>query len=200
MTKTSTATKSWDDVFLRTAMMFLIFSGALWLGGTVYRALIANELFISGSLEFDPTIIPAQEQILYQLIFASSLVVLISYAITLISAIVVVWRIPLRIKDHGWLLMACILVFMFVPVEIFTAYLDIHFFYLWDWTKDTVASQGLPAFMDVQTELRKTISHRIGALAGLPVMAALCYITAAITVIWQPMRKGSTHTTTETEH
>jgi hypothetical protein len=97
--------------------------------------------------------------------------------------------------------MACILVFLFVPVEAFTAYLDIHFFYLWDWTTDAIASNGQQAFMDVQTELRKTISHRIGALAGLPVMAALCYITAAITVIWQPMRThASTETTTETEN
>lgn len=195
MTTISSEAKGWDDVLLRSALMFLIFAGALWLGGTVYRALIANELFISGSLEFDPAILPPQEQTLYQLIFASSLVVLISYIITLIAAIVVVWRIPLRVKEHGWLLMACILVFMFVPVEIFTAYLDIHFFYLWDWTKDAITTQGPQAFMDVQTELRKTISHRIGALAGLPIMAALCYVTAAITVIWQPMRKRRDYTT-----
>ncbi|MFZ1729288.1 MAG: hypothetical protein WBQ23_01565 [Bacteroidota bacterium] len=200
MTTTSPGANGWDDRILRTAMMFLIFAGALWLGGTVYRALIANELFIPGSLEFDPSILPDQEQTLYQLIFASSLVVLVSYVITLISAIVVVWRIPLRMKEHGWLLMACILVFMFVPVEVFTAYLDIHFFYLWDWSKDAIATQGPQVFMDVQTELRKTISHRIGALAGLPVMAALCYITAAITVIWQPMRKiKNNETMIETE-
>ncbi len=189
MTIRSAPTRGWDDTLLRAALMFLIIAGALWLGGTVYRALIANELFIPGSLEFDPAVQPAQEQTLYQLIFASSVVVLVSYLITLISAIVVFWRIPLRVKDHGWLLMAAILVFMFVPVEMFTAYLDIHFFYLWDWTTDAMNSQGAQAFMDVQTELRKTISHRIGALAGLPVMAALCYITASIIVIWQPMRR-----------
>lgn len=196
----SAGSKGWDDTLLRTALMFFIIAGALWLGGTVYRAIIANELFIPGSLEFDPAILPAQEQILYQLIYASSIVVLISYVITLLSAIVVVWRIPLRVKEHGWLLMACILVFMFVPVEIFTAYLDIHFFYLWDWTTDAIATQGQQVFMDVQTELRKTISHRIGALAGLPVMAALCYVTAAVTVIWQPMRKNQIpESTNETE-
>ncbi|MBE0645138.1 MAG: hypothetical protein IH600_13730 [Bacteroidetes bacterium] len=200
MTNRYAPARGWDDTLLRAALMFLIIAGALWLGGTVYRALIANELFIPGSLEFDPAIQPAQEQTLYQLIFASSIVVLVSYVITLISAIIVFWRIPLRVKEHGWLLMAAILVFMFVPVEMFTAYLDIHFFYLWDWTTDAMQSQGVQAFMDVQTELRKTISHRIGALAGLPVMAALCYITASVIVIWQPMRrKQSSDATPETE-
>jgi hypothetical protein len=186
---TSKGHAGWDDALFRTGMMFLLFAGALWLGGTVYRAVIANELFIAGTLEFDPTMQPAQERTLYQLIYASSIVVLISYVITLIAAIVVMWRIPLRIKENGWLLMAGILVFMFVPVEIFTGYLDIHFFYLWDWTLDAFAAQGEPGFLGVQTELRKTISHRIGALAGLPVMAVLCYITASIIIIWQPMRK-----------
>jgi hypothetical protein len=200
MTLTSRPGRSWDDGILRTAIMLLVFAGALWLGGTVYRAIIAFELFISGTLEFDPMILPPQEQTLYQLIFATSLVVLISYTITLISAVVVLWRSPLRIKEHGWLLMASLLVFIFIPVEIFTAYLDIHFFWLWDWTKEAMAAQGPQAFMDVQTELRKTISHRIGALSGLPVMAALCYITAALVVIWQPMRrKRKLEPTQETE-
>jgi hypothetical protein len=201
MTVISHNIRGWNDRVLRTAIMFVVFAGALWLGGTVYRALIANELFIAGTLEFDPAIQPAQEQLLYQLIFASSIVVLISYAITLISAIVVLWRIPLKIKENGWLLMASLLVFLFVPVEIFNAYLDIHFFWLWDWTKDVMATHGPQAFMDMQTELQKTISHRIGALAGLPVMAALCYITAAIVIIWQPMRrKNELPTSSDSEH
>lgn len=200
MTEISHNIRGWNDRVLRTAIMFVVFAGALWLGGTVYRALIANELFIAGTLEFDPGIQPAQEQLLYQLIFASSIVVLISYAITLVSAIIVLWRIPLKIKENGWLLMASLLVFLFVPVEIFTAYLDIHFFWLWDWTKDAMAINGAQAFMDMQTELQKTVSHRIGALAGLPVMAALCYITAAIVIIWQPMRRNNeTHTTSDSE-
>ena len=200
MTAYSHSGRGWDDGLLRAAIMVLVFAGALWLGGSVYRALIANELFLSGTLEFDPRIQPAQEQTLYQLIFASSMLVLISYVVTLLAAIVVLWRIPLRIKDNGWLLMASLLVFLFVPVEIFTAWLDIHFFWLWDWTTDRMASQGPQVFLDVQTELRETISHRIGALAGLPVMAALCYITAALVVIWQPMRRDTpSNESTETE-
>ena len=188
MTDSLRPNKGWDDPILRASIMFVVFAGALWLGGTVYRALIAYELFIPGTLEFDPAVQPAQEQTIYQLIFASSMMVLIGYTITLFAAITFLWRVPLRVKDNGWLMMASLLVFVFVPVEIFTGYLDIHFFWLWDWTTDAMAAQGSQAFIDVQTELRKTISHRIGALAGLPVMAALCYVTAALVIIWQPMR------------
>jgi hypothetical protein len=181
--------RGWDDPLLRASLVFLLFAGVLWLGGTVYRGVIANELFLAGSLEYDPSVQPVQEQMLYQLLFATSLVVIISYCVTLIAAILVLWRIPLRCKNNGWLLMAAILVFAFVPVELFTGYLDIHFMYMWDWTKDAMALEGPKAFMEMQTELRKTLSHRIGALGGLPVMAMLCYMTAAVLVIWQPMRK-----------
>lgn len=182
--------RGWDDTLLRASLMFLLFAGVLWLGGTVYRAVIANELFIAGSLEFDPAVQPAQEQMLYQLIFATSLIVLISYLITLVAVVLVLWRVPLRFRNNGWLMMAAILVFAFVPVELFTSYLDIHFMYMWDWTKDAIAESGPRAFIEMQTELRKTLSHRIGALGGLPVMALLCYMTAAVVIIWQPMSKN----------
>jgi hypothetical protein len=86
-------------------------------------------------------------------------------------------------------MMAAILLFLFVPVELFTTWLDIKFIYLWEWTRDAVAEHGLEGFMDVRTELRKTISHRIGALSGLPVMGVFCYITAVVVIIWQPMRR-----------
>ncbi|MBR9978749.1 MAG: hypothetical protein KFH87_11750 [Bacteroidetes bacterium] len=189
--------RRWDDTLLRASLMLLLFAGVLWLGGTVYRAVIANELFISGTLEYDPAVQPAQEQMLYQLIFATSLIVLISYLVTLVSTILVLWRIPLRFKDNGWLMMAAILVFAFVPVELFTSYLDIHFMYMWDWTKDAIAENGPGAFIEMQTELRKTLSHRIGALGGLPVMALLCYMTAAVVIIWQPMRRSYEAGTTD---
>jgi amino acid transporter len=182
---------SWSSIPFRLSMTLLVISGLTWLGGTVYRALVAFELFIAGTLDFDPVVLPAQESMLYQLIAASSLVIVISYAITMISAVFVFRTIPLRLKEHGWLLMAGILLFMYVPVEIFTAYLDVKFILLWESTRDAIAANGLEAFLDVRTMMRATLSHRIGALSGLPVMAAFCYFTALVVVIWQPMRADS---------
>jgi len=186
----STHLSSWRSIPLRISMTVVVLSGITWLGGTVYRALVANELFIAGTLDFDPAVLPAQESMLYQLIAASSLVIVISYTITIISAFVVLRNIPIRFKDHGWLLMSAILVFMFVPVETFTAYLDVKFILLWEGTRDAIAAHGLEAFLDVRSTMRATLSHRIGALSGLPVMAGFCYFTALVVLIWQPMRKS----------
>ncbi|MCB2204301.1 hypothetical protein KQI65_06085 [bacterium] len=183
------ASSAWRSLPYRIGMTVFTIAGVLWLGGIVYRALIANELFISGTLDFDPSILPAQESMLFQLIAASSLVVIIAYGVAIIAAVVVFRTIPLRCKEHGWLLMAAILIFMFVPVELFTAYLDIRFILLWEGTRDMIAAHGLEAFIDVRSELQATLSHRIGALSGLPVMAVFCYLTALIVMIWQPMRK-----------
>lgn len=194
MSDVPVTTASWRSLPYRIGMTVFTVAGVLWLGGIVYRALIANELFIPGTLDFDPAILPAQESMLYQLIAASSLVVIIAYGVAIISAIVVFRSIPLRSKDHGWLLMAAILIFMFVPVELFTAYLDVRFILLWEATRDQIVQHGLEAFLDVRAELQATVSHRIGALSGLPVMAVFCYLTALIVMIWQPMRRDAART------
>ncbi|MDT8324496.1 MAG: hypothetical protein RRA94_10310 [Bacteroidota bacterium] len=185
------SSQSWRSLPFRIGMTMFTVAGVLWLGGIVYRALIANELFISGTLDFDPAILPAQESMLYQLIAASSLVVIIAYGLALIGAVIVFRSIPLRSKEHGWLLMAAILIFMFVPVELFTAYLDVRFILLWEGTRDQIVQHGLEAFIDVRSELQATVSHRIGALSGLPVMAVFCYLTALLIMIWQPMRRDA---------
>ncbi|MBN1448575.1 MAG: hypothetical protein JXA28_11640 [Bacteroidetes bacterium] len=194
MSNLSSSPSAWRSIPFRLSMTFFVFGSLVWLGGIIYRALIANELFVAGTLDFDPAVLPAQESMLYQLIAASSVVVNIAYGVTLLSAIVVFRTIPLRLKDHGWLMMAAIFLFLFVPVELFTTWLDIKFIYLWEWTRDAVAEHGLEGFMDVRTELRKTISHRIGALSGLPVMGMFCYITAVMVIIWQPLRRDRVST------
>jgi amino acid transporter len=191
MSDVATVPRSWRSFSYRLGMTFFAVAGVVWLGGIVYRALIANELFIPGTLIFDPAILPAQESMLYQLIAASSLVVVISYAVAIISAIVVFRTIPLRTKEHGWLMMAAILLFMFIPVEVFTGYLDIRFILIWESTRDMITAHGLEAFIDVRSELQATVSHRIGALGGLPVMAVFCYVTALVVMIWQPMRTAA---------
>ncbi len=193
MSDASPDSSAWRSVSFRLSLMLFVISAVAWLGGLVFRALMANELFIAGTLNFDPAVLPAQESMLYQLISVSTLVVNIAYVVVFVSAVLVLRAIPLRFKDHGWLLMAAILFFMFVPVEVFTAYLDITFVLLWEGTKDMIASRGLDAFIEARSELRATISHRIGALSGLPVMAMFCYVTAVVVIIWQPMRRKNAH-------
>lgn len=173
---------------VRFWMTLLIFGTIVWLGGTVMRAMIANEFFVPGTLEYLPDVSLDQERTLFQLISAASTVLLIAYGIVLLSAIVLVRILPLRRKDNGWLLMASILFFLFVPVECFTGYLDLKFILLWNNTTDLLDMHGIQSYAQHSSLMRETLSHRIGALGGLPVIAMLSYLTAVAIVIWQPLR------------
>jgi hypothetical protein len=181
-----------DTVFspsLKFWITLLAFATIFWLGGFAARSLVGNEFFVTGTLEYSPTISLDQERTLFQLIYAGTFVVLISYVVVLVSMIMITRKIPLRMKDNGWLLMAAILFFLFIPVEIFTGYLDVKFILLWATTKDTLQTQGLQVYEQHSTIMRETLSHRIGALGGLPVIATLCYFTAIVISIWQPMKR-----------
>jgi hypothetical protein len=178
------------DTVTRSFLVLLALGTVLWLGGLVYRAIIANEFFLPASLEFALGINMSQERLLFQLLSASSAVVIGAYVVVLVSAIVALKRIPLRFKENGWLLMAAILFFMFVPVEVFTIYLDMEFIFDWLEARKAYLSEGPVAYSAYRTELRATLSHRIGALHGLPVMAVLSYFTALAVLIFRPMRRN----------
>jgi hypothetical protein len=173
---------------VRFWLTLLVFGGILWLGGTVMRAMIANEFFIPGTLEYLPDVSLDQERTLFQLISAASTLLLIAYGAVLVSAIVLLRILPLQRKENGWLLMASILFFLFVPVEFFTGYLDLKFILLWNNTTDLLDQYGIQSYEQHSSLMRATLSHRIGALGGLPVIAMLSYLTAVALVVWQPLR------------
>ena len=180
---------------VRFWLTLLSLATIFWLGGLTIRTLIGNEFFVTGTLNYEPSISLDQERTLFQLIAGSSLFVLINYAIVLVSSIVLITILPLKMKHNGWLLMASLMFFLFVPVEVFTGFLDIKFILLWERTKDILAAQGLPVYEQHSTILRATLSHRIGALGGLPVIATLSYFTAIVTIIWQPLKRPPRLTT-----
>ncbi len=173
-------------------MLLLTFSAIFWLGGITLRAVIANEFFITGTLEYHPEITMDQERTLFQLIYASSIFVLVNYIIAAVSAALTLRNIPLRFKDNGWLLMSSLLFFIFVPVEMFTAYLDVKFILLWTETRWIIEARGALAYAEHSAVMRETLSHRIGALGGLPVMALISYFTAVAVIILQPLKMRRT--------
>ncbi|MCZ7555562.1 MAG: hypothetical protein M5R41_04065 [Bacteroidia bacterium] len=185
------STAKTTDGVTRFFLFLLALGTILWLGGTVYRAIIANEFFLPTTLVFDPGINVHQERMLFQLVAASTTIIVCAYLTVLVSAIVLLKRTTLTFKDNGWLLMASILFFMFVPAEIFTAWLDLHFIFDWLEARSAYLSSGSAAYEVFRTELRKTLSHRIGALHGLPVMAVLSYFTALAVLFIQPMRRDT---------
>ncbi len=161
----------------KIALTLLIISAVFWLGGINVRTLIGNELLDYDQFDFRTSIPPDRENTLFQMISNASLVVVISYVIVLISAIWYIASTKLKMRDNGWLLMSAILFFMFVPVEIYTNYLDVRFMILFQ--------QGPPN----HDELLKLFGERIGAFRGVPVIAVLCYYTIIPLAIFRPLFK-----------
>ena len=161
----------------KTALTFLAISAVFWLGAINIRALIGNELLIYDQFQFRTSIPPDRENTIFQLLSNASLVVIISYAVVLISSVWFTLTNKLKIKENGWLLMCYILFFLFVPVEIYTYIIDIKFMLLF---------QTNPPNHD---ELLRLFGQRLGALSGVPVIALLCYYTIIPVIIFKPLAK-----------
>ncbi|MCI0449788.1 MAG: hypothetical protein L0Y79_08395 [Chlorobi bacterium] len=161
----------------KIALTLLAISAVFWLGGINVRTLIGNELLDYDQFEFRTSIPPDRENTLFQMISNASILIIISYTIVLISAIWFISTTRLKVRENGWLLMAAILFFMFVPVEIYTYWLDMKFIQLFF---------SNPPNHD---ELLRIFGERIGALSGLPVIAVFCYYTIIPIVIFKPLGK-----------
>jgi hypothetical protein len=157
------------------ALMFLVFSAIFWLGAINIRAVIGNELLNYDQFNFRTSIPPDRENTLFQLIVNSSIVIVSSYFVVLISAIWFLKTTNLKFRENGWLIMSCILFFAFVPVEVYTYYLDIKFALLYF---------SHPPNHD---ELLRIFGRRLGALSGIPVIALFCYYTIIGLAIFRPL-------------
>lgn len=169
----------------KIALMLLIIGAIFWLGAINVRALIGNELLNYDQFDFRTSIPPDRENTLFQLIANSSVVIISAYVVVLISSVWFLKTTNFKIKQNGWLLMSAILFFIFVPVELYTYYLDIKFALLY---------HSNPPNHD---ELLRIFGKRLGALSGMPVIALFCYYTIIGLVIFKPLSKNPTDTANE---
>ncbi len=161
----------------KIALILLIIAAVFWLGGINIRTLIGNELLDYDQFDFRTSIPPDRENTLFQMLTNSSLVVVISYFFVLLSAIWFISTTKLKMKENGWLLMSAIMFFMFVPVEVYTNYLDIKFMLLY--------VSGPPN----HDGLLKIFGERLGALSGVPIIAVLCYYTIIPIAVLKPLSR-----------
>lgn len=161
----------------RVPLFLLVLSGVFWLGASMIRVIIGNVLLQTGTLQFEEYLPPEAEREIFRLLSIVSLVVIASYLFVLVSSIAFLRTMPFKIKNHGWLMMSAILLFLFVPVELFTAYLDGQMIYLEFFTTAE------------RDEFRTIFISRVAALAGAPFVAMLCYYTIIVLAVFQPMRK-----------
>ena len=170
-------TQGHESITWRVALFMFIASSTLWMGGSHLRAMIGNDLLKFGTLEFEEYIAPDAEREIFRLMSFASLALIASYSVALASSIVLLVKCPYKLREHGWLMMSAILFYVFVPVEAFTIYLDSKMVYgEFFTTADNVT-------------FRELFLSRIGALAGLPVIATLCYYTIIGLAIFQPLKR-----------
>lgn len=159
-------------------LALLVVAGVVWLGAINIRGLIGNDLLNYDEFSFRTGIPPDEENWIFRMLSHSSLVVLCSYAVVLFSAIMFVSKARINLRENPWYLMCMIMFFMFVPVEIYTSYLDIKFYllYLTD--------------PPVHDDLLRIFGARIGFLKGVPWIALLSYYSIIIIAVFQPMKKS----------
>ncbi len=161
-------------------LLIIVVAAVTWLGGINIRAMIGFDLLETGTIDFKPNIHPYVERAVYALVAQSSIIVDVAYIVVWICGIAWLRATPLKLREEGWLMMSALLFYLFTPVEIYTMVLDVRM-----WILDHLGSNDL-------VEFRKLFIHRLGALAGVPLIALLCYYTIIPLVIFKPMRKTRT--------
>jgi hypothetical protein len=160
----------------RFALLVLILGAVVWIGALHARAVIGNELLDVGTLTVNTTLPPAAERMLYRLFAGTGILMITGYVAVLIAGGVFLARSPYRPRQHGWLMMSAILLYLFVPVEGYAMILDVRMILV------EFAGGADPAV------LRELFQARIGALAGAPFVALLCYYTIVVLAVFQPLR------------
>ncbi len=166
-----------DDYITKFILFGLIISGFFWLGGSIYRGIIAYRLFEPFSLIVRPEL--TYESIAQTLLIIGgvTIYILASYVIFVILYIVFIFKSKINFKKNGWFFMCTAIFGIFLPVEIFLMNLDLHFVFL-VYTPPFDLNQGMSLLI-----------QRIGALSGLPAIALFSYFTTIWLSIFQPLKK-----------
>jgi hypothetical protein len=159
-------------------LAFLVISAVVWLGAINVRALIGNDLLNYDEFSFRTSIPPDEENWIFRMLSHSSLLIIGAYIATLFFSVMFLKKAKLNLRENPWLLMCVILFYTFVPVEVYTSFLDIKFYLLY--------LNNPP----VHDGLLKIFGERIGFLKGVPWIALLSYYSIIVICIVQPMKKS----------
>ncbi len=160
-------------------LIIFTFCTVCWLGAGIMKNIQIGNLLEFGTVELKQTLNAEIERTAYDTIAKLSISLFIFYPIVLISGISYLITTQRTMKNDGWLLMCAILLFMFLPVELYCFWLDwkiVGLNYWGEWPLE---------------EFRKAFVLRLTALAGLPFIGQLCYYTIPILVIFKPFRKST---------
>ena len=166
------------DKKARISLFILIVASIFWLGGINVRFLIGNQLLNYDEFNFRTSIPPDEENQIFKMISDASLMIMVSYAVVLCSAIAFARTCKINLRENPWLLMCFMLFFAFVPVEIYTSYIDVKFMLLFDKRPEN------------HDRLLELFGERIGFLRGVPWIAVMSYYTIIWLSIFKPLKKS----------
>lgn len=161
----------------RISLFILIVFAIFWLGAINVRFFIGNQLLNYDEFNFRTSIPPDEENQIFKMVSDASLLIMFAYPVVLISAIWFMKSCKINLRENPWLLMSAILFFVFVPVELYTSYIDLKFMILFN---------QRPANHDRLLEL---FGERIGFLRGVPWIAVMSYYTIIWLAVFKPMKK-----------
>ncbi len=171
---------------VKTAIFIMIVGGIFYLGGSAARGIIGNNLVELGTLKFRQDIPFDAEKEIYDLLARTSLLTDFGYILALIGFVIFVLKSDIRMKDHPNILMAAILFGIFIPVELYTCYLDLRFFV-------SYVDFQLQLFLGadpgpLRDEMRRLFVERVSGLGGLSVIAILSYYSAIAAIVFRPIK------------
>jgi hypothetical protein len=167
------------------ALTVMVLGAVVWLGGTDIRAIIAFDLFETGTLTYKTWLPPDAERQTFHLVAQSALYTIVGYLVVLVSGTIFLFKTRLTFKRNGWLMMSAILFYMFVPVELYQHWFDVRM------VLHERSIEGVINWFAVRTEAQSLLKARLSALQGVPIMALLCYYTIIVLAVWKPLRKGA---------
>ncbi|MCL5267797.1 MAG: hypothetical protein M1469_06825 [Bacteroidetes bacterium] len=180
---------------VRAALFIMVVGGAFYLGGSAARGIIGNNLVELGTLKFRQDIPFDAEKEIYDLLARTSLLTDFGYILALIGFAVFLVKSNIRMKEHPNILMAVILFGMFIPVELYTSYLDLKFFV-------SYVDFQLQLFLGadpgpLRDEMRRLFVERVSGLGGLSVIAILSYYSAIGAIVFRPIKPRKIEKITE---
>ena len=116
----------------KISLFLLVVASIFWLGAINVRFFIGNQLLNYDEFNFRTSIPPDEENQIFKMVADASMLIMLFYPIVLISAIVFLKSCKISLRENPWLLMSAILFFVFVPVEVYTSYLDSKFILLFN--------------------------------------------------------------------
>ena len=164
------------------ALFLIATGGVIWLGGTNIRAIMAFDLFETGTLNYKSWLPPDAERQTFHLVSQTALYTIIGYLATLTGFTMFLIKTDLKLRENGWLMMSAILFYMFVPVEIYQIVYDVQL------VLQERAIEGVINWFGVRSEAQTLLKGRLSALSGVPAIALLSYYTILVLVAWRPMR------------